>query len=277
MYDSQLRSNAKRQRKGSYFSLLNNQRRRLKSPIPPPSSAEPAIVQQPTKIIDLNDDCLVEIFNHLDLQNLFNVAVANEWLRPAAAMVYKRKFGAKMVEIYRIHPTRRITRASVRNKSPVRFAAPKEWKYSIDIRSPRLCFQYIRCFGPSIAHLTIDYNESWSKLYDYLHRYINEYCAESLTEFGFWLKTNYPIEQFVKPFVSVERVNIWYGEFGEQLPKFVEWFPRLHHLELHNVGLNHRFIAVHFQHLEHLCIDDHSHGGIASGGFAAANYAELIQ
>lgn len=266
---------AKRQRKDG--QLQKNQRR-LKSPTPPlPQPSLSPTEVQPTKIIDLNDDCLIKIFNHLDLQNLFNVAVANEFLRPAAAIVYKRKFGVKMVEIYRVHGTRRITRASVRNKSPDRFAAPKEWKYSIDIRSSRLCFQYIRCFGPSIAHLTIDYNESWSKLYDHLHQYINEYCAESLIEIGFWLKPNRPIEEFVKPFVSVERVNIWYGDFGEQLPKLVEWFPHLHHLELHNAGLDRRFAAVHFQHLKHLCVDDHSHGNFASGGFAAANAVELIQ
>lgn len=57
---------------------------------------EPA---RPTKIIDLNDDCLVKIFKSLNIEDLFNVAVANEWLRPAANSVYKRKFGAKKIHL----------------------------------------------------------------------------------------------------------------------------------------------------------------------------------
>lgn len=44
-----------------------------------------------TKIIDLNDDCLVKIFEYLNIQNLLNVALANDWLRSAANDLYKRK------------------------------------------------------------------------------------------------------------------------------------------------------------------------------------------
>lgn len=264
MDNCQQKSNVKRQRADNQSPQHEVRRQRPASP----PSLDPSIPSS-TKIIDLNDDCLIKIFGYLDLQNLFNVAVANEWLRSAAAVVYERKFGTKTVEIYQIHGTRPKTRSSaVRNYFADLSATPKEWKYSIDIRSSRLCFQYIRCFGPSISKITIDYNESMSKLYEHLHHYVNQYCTESLIEIGFWSKPGRPIEQFVKPFGNVEKVSVMNGSIGDQLPQFVEWFPHLRHLELQNVRLNHRFIAVHFQQLEHLCIDDISNYGLASADAA---------
>lgn len=53
----------------------------------------------PKKIIDLKNDCLAKIFGYLNLQSLFNVARANEWLRPAAASVYDRKYGDIKISI----------------------------------------------------------------------------------------------------------------------------------------------------------------------------------
>lgn len=57
------------------------------------------IPKQPTKITGLIDDCLEKIFEHLDIGSLFNAAVANEYLRPAASNVFKRKFGTERVWI----------------------------------------------------------------------------------------------------------------------------------------------------------------------------------
>lgn len=56
----------------------------------------------PTKITDLDDICLEKIFDHLGFHGLFNIAVANEWLRPAARFVYKRKFGKQFILINHI-------------------------------------------------------------------------------------------------------------------------------------------------------------------------------
>lgn len=40
------------------------------------------------KIVHLNDDCLMKFFEDSNIGNLLNVAIANEWLRPATAEVY---------------------------------------------------------------------------------------------------------------------------------------------------------------------------------------------
>ena len=250
MDECQSNSSLKRQLNNEQRPKNEVKRQRLD----PAEVKEPAAVQ-PLKIIDLNDDCLTKIFGYLNLRSLLNVANANEWLRPAAADVYKRKFGTKTVQLS-IHDNRPKTRSSVHNDCPVQCAVPKEYKHSIEMNSSLLCFQYIRCFGSSISDLTIDYNESKPKLIEHLHHYINEYCAESLIEIGFRSKPNHSIEQFVKPFVNIENVNVDGGNFGKQLLSFIKWFPRMRYLEFRNVQVNHHFSAIHFQHLEHLTIDD---------------------
>lgn len=75
-------------------SLENNEKRKSKC-----SRAETPDQPMTTKIVDLNDDCLLKIFGHLDLKSLLNVAIANEWLRPAVVDVHKQKYGAKPIRI----------------------------------------------------------------------------------------------------------------------------------------------------------------------------------
>lgn len=89
METSELKPNMKRTRKN--YEGPKNKRQRVDS------SDEPA--DKTTKIVDLNDDCLVKILEHLDLQSLFNVAIASEWLRLAAGDVYKRELGTTPIEI----------------------------------------------------------------------------------------------------------------------------------------------------------------------------------
>lgn len=89
------------------------------------------------KIIDLNDDCLVKIFGRLDIQSLFSVAVANEWLRPAAGEVYKRKFGAKKVRISECddYQLRACANAPMLNPE------------TIAVCGLMTSLQFLRCFG----------------------------------------------------------------------------------------------------------------------------------
>lgn len=223
------------------------------------SPSEPA--KSTTKINDLNDDCLAKIFMYLDLQNLFNVSIANEWLRPAAGVVYKRKFGAKKIEFDGIdgeipRKAHSKTRCNAHYNRARKLAIVKENRDKIEIvYNLKMCLQYLRCFGSSITNLTINYAESRSKRYDYLHHYINKYCAENLIEISFHHKSNISIVNFVKPFVNVISVNVKCSDLEEQLPTFVEWFPNLHRLELIDVRLNNfRSNAPIFPHLKHLNI-----------------------
>lgn len=115
------------------------------------------------KIIDLDDDCLAKIFDHLNLQSLFNVALANAWLRSAANDVYTRKFNQKEVRF--------CIDSSQRNKR----LFEKDTK--IYVNGLKMCLQYLRCFGPSISDFEIFHLFLCKPIHcDYIYQYIREYC-----------------------------------------------------------------------------------------------------
>lgn len=216
-------------------------------------SQEPTV--KTTKIIDLNDDCLVQIFNHLSLESLFNVAIANEWLRPAAGIVYNRKFGKKRVGIYECadyYPSILSSEYQIHEE---------ERGIRIRIYGLRLCLQYLRCFGGLITDLVIHYDKSKSKRYQYVHHYINDYCTTSLTHILFMNRPKISIDRFTQPFINVTDVCVSCCKLGKQLPHFAELFPNLQRLTLCHVRLSYGFERAPFQHLEHFCVHTGSKNG----------------
>lgn len=193
----------------------------------------------PEKIIDINDACLVKIFEYLDNQSLFNVAIAHDRLRPLAHEVYQQKFSYKKVHL------------TVNNSN----GTLKNWLNCVRVQGFRACLQYLRCFGSSIASLTIDYSasDSQSTRYEHIHRYINKYCVNNLFGIVFWHMPSISIDNFVQPFVNVVRVIVWQCDLGDQLPSFVEWFPNLQTLYIDDVRVTRGSCRASFQHLEHLC------------------------
>lgn len=149
-----------------------------------------------TKITDLNDDCLIEIFAHLDFQSLLNVAFANEFLRPAARYTYKRKFGAIEVNIERWES--------------IYVSHYRKGLNSIAVAGFKPCLQYLRCFGSTIRSLCINYNYFYTTRYNYVHRYINYYCAESLNLMKFHDMPNITINEFnQKKFINVRTIQLF--------------------------------------------------------------------
>lgn len=199
-----------------------------------------------TKIIDLYDDCLVKIFEQLDLESLFNAAIANEWLRPSAAEVYKRKFGAKIVNISKCHEEN--------------CCALQEYYGLINVSGLMACLRFLRCFGSSINILEIDYNKSKSKRYQYVLQYINNYCAESLIQFTFENMLNVMLiaQQFQKVFCNIKTVHILNSDLGQQWPSFIEWFPSVRRLDVDSVRMIHcttiELIKKPFPHLNEIFI-----------------------
>lgn len=203
--------------------------------------------QGPKRIIDLDDDCLEKIFDHLDLHSLFMVAVSNEWLRPAANLVYKRKFNDKILNIHSI------------NVHPNPYANIREYFWicfeKVSFSDFKICLQFLCCFGSSLSNVHIYYHGSDSKRFDYIHQYINRYCANSLLEIEFVIKPRLLINHFDKPFVNVHTVALHYCHLGEQFPLFSQWFPNAHTLKLFNLRMDNRWMDLPFQHLKHVRID----------------------
>lgn len=210
-------------------------------------TASPAESKRTKKIIDLHmfDLCLEKIFGFLDLQSLFNVAIANEYLRPAAAYVYKRKFGANEVYI----------------NGNIDFLRQKTFELQwynqiINIHGLKSCLLYLRCFGTSITKLLINYHTSQRKCYNYVHEYINQYCKDSLTSISFLNMPNIAIEPFQEGFVNVEEVNV-NSTVLKQWPTFVECFPNVRRVKICREPSDMEpsvMVEKPFKYLEHLDI-----------------------
>lgn len=194
--------------------------------------------EEPIRIVDLNDFCLMKIFEYLDFQSLFNVIIANGHLRPAAIDVHQRKFSRNPVEVIAI--------------SNAESAVLNESDKKIKINGLKPCLRYLRCLGSSVSDLTINYVGWVSQRYEYVHQYVNKYCADSLVEITFRLMPSMAIKQFDKVFVKVQNLCIVGCDVDEQLPTLVEWFPNLRHFEIHRSRIYQRFTRKPFKHLEHL-------------------------
>lgn len=237
--------NRKRQQEDENRSSPQQKSQRLFAKSQPSVSSD-----EPMKITDLVDDCLVKIFEHLDVCNLFNVAVANEWLRPAVGAVYKRKFGVMEIRIVANHY------ASASGLEP--YISSKV----ICIIGLKMCLQFLRCLGPSISNLNIRYYGWHRKQCNHIHHYMNTFCTDSLVNIEFWDKPNgNRIKQFEKPFVNVRLVKVCCSCLGDQLPFYQQWFPNMRSLELDNVRTI-QHIRTSFPCLEDLRVSINDNGDL---------------
>lgn len=201
------------------------------------------------KIVDLNDDCLRKIFGYLNLESLLNVSITNKWLKPAAADVFRRKYGKKEVllnECDDFHPNMTGDAYEIRS--------PQERCTNVAIYGLKASLLYLRYFGASIENLTIDYYKSTSIRYGFVHQYVNRFCRKSLTSMSFMRLPSVSIHYFEKPFNNVRSVVVRDSDLGEQLISCGKWFPKMNRLKLTNVRLTDDFDPMSFQHLKHLCV-----------------------
>lgn len=230
----------------------------------------------PKKIIDLIDDCLETIFGHLDLHSLFSVGVASEWLRPAANVVYKRKFSNNMINFHGVqlphdfHYYRAHAHAYTNIKEYFSVCFGK-----VSFTDFKICLQFLRCFGSSLSNVHMYYHGSNSQRYDYIHQYLNKYCAETLLELELIIKPRLLIKHFDKPFVKVQTVALHYCHLGEQFPSFRQWFPNARSLKQFNVLMDDRWVDEPFEHLEYVRIDVNN--GLKRDGFTKTEAVQLLR
>lgn len=216
------------------------------SKIQRPNSPPPEAESLPTKMTDLDDDCLEHIFDCLDFHSLLNVALANEWLRPTARIVYKRKFENRIIEIHRF------------DGHLYTFGKISVDLEKVSIRDLKTCLQFLRCFGPRLTNVHIHYGGSYDKRFDYIHQYINKYCAGNLLKIGFGGKTfNVLIKHksFDKPFFKVHTLTVRDCDLYDDFKFFSQWFPNIRILNLQNILTGFRLSSLPLFNLEHACID----------------------
>ncbi|XP_031639148.1 uncharacterized protein LOC116351208 isoform X1 [Contarinia nasturtii] len=144
------------------------------------------------KITDMNIDCLEECFEYLEFGDLLNVAYANKKLRKAAKFFYLRKYGEFTVSF-----------SVFRRKPFLPFKVHLNYR-RIDIQELKSALQLLHCFGHLIKYVWF----TSSVLNDLLLNYLNEYCAESLVTFEFYManKRKNELGPLTKTFTKVQRV-----------------------------------------------------------------------
>lgn len=195
-------------------------------------------------IIELNNDCLEEIFSHLDLGSLIRVAVSSEILRVAARRAFHRIYSTKTVN---------ISAWKFSTNQTANFLDTLRIDECIEIYGLKMCLQFVRCFGSSIKNLRIKYNR---RRYIHVESYINQYCADSLIAVSHWNKSNFSNEIIQKPFTRVECIQIKNADLGEKFPFLAKCYPNLRHLNLDSVVVDHGFVKVLLPNLNHLSIDN---------------------
>lgn len=120
-------------------------------------------IDEPMKITGLNYDCHEKIFDRLDFDTFFNMALSNKSLQMAAATAFKHRFGNKKIILY----------PSKTNKT-------LELDDRIVIYGLKGCLQFVRCFGEIMTNLDELKSDLNRKSNDYLNHYVQQYCAATL-------------------------------------------------------------------------------------------------
>lgn len=222
----------------------------------PPTKQQKLDSDETLKITDLKESCLMNIFSRLDLPSLLNVAMANKHLQVVAASTFGREFGEKTFCLQNVN----------------KFHQPRISTLDDDIyvRGLALCLPFLRCFGTSITELRVldgTYphaliaKESRSKFSCHMDRYLNQYCAETLSTLLFYGRPAFSPENFRKPFRMVRKICLIDAALEDGLTKFANWFPNLVHLELNTVCIDGPLNAVALPVLEHLSLEINNSAG----------------
>lgn len=194
---------------------------------------EPAIALSPINITDLSDECLEQIFERLNLQDLVNLATSNKWLSRSAASLFRHWHGHKIINL---------------EMSADEYCT--EIGNMLMINGLRQCLRTLRCFGPYISNIGLRCFENTSEQINFVTQYLNQYCAETLKNMTF-IKMPFLLSTIMqKPFQNVQQIYINESQLVGQLSHFNDWFPNLRRLELVNNTFEPKCANVHLPHLQ---------------------------
>lgn len=186
----------------------------------------------PLRLVDINDDCLQMIFEFLNLDDLVNVAEANESFIPAAVAVFSR-----------FHRNKEF-KASL-------FLKPELMIDDISLQEDAAA-AFFRHFGHRLLQLSIHFYYQHSTTFE---KMILQYCTDSLTKLHLYIPDGNNFNAIRKPFTMVEKLHMSHGLLGKQLSQISIWFPNLTTLELVSVNLFQlETIDLKLPRLKHLLI-----------------------
>lgn len=215
---------------------------------------EPELETEPNSITGICFELLDRIFGFLDLKSLTNVAQTCKHLQNAAATIFEHRYGEVHV-ILKLGGSKHMHNDY--NQVGIFF----------EIFDTKFCLSFLRCFGSKIFDLEVQGFSMSPRQTTTVDQYIQQYCANTLTEISYFVKHDFPNELFENSFRNVKKVSIRHINLGCNLPSFVNWFPDVRHLFLERFTINSEFASVSFPHLEQLYI----HFGTGAENLIKAN------
>lgn len=197
---------------------------------------------KPTEIVDLNDDCLAEIFKYLNCDELINIVDISGRFKVGARLAFPQVFRERPLTVAAHYTT---------GHDALQSDILTLWE------KPNL----LADFGSAISKLVVLCGFTLTEELERLGRAVIENCRECLAEVEFQhfdshLFSGIDISQ--QSFTNVNKVCFNECTLDEFLFDFNTWFPKVQHLELKKVRFRSKietmFIEQHFPMLTQLTV-----------------------
>lgn len=179
------------------------------SPQPEPKRTSDTKVKI-SKISDLNEDCQIEIFRYCSFHDFVNIIEYDKKLNATARWVFQQKAQNTLIS---------VTNEIVAEKSI--------------IASPSV--KLLNRFGSDIDGLKLIYDEEYRRFDHIIEKAIINRCHKSLISLRIENMARYSMFDIKKPFINLEKLQIFGGTMCDLIPKFGKWFPNASYLRLVNL------------------------------------------
>lgn len=172
-----------------------------------------------TKLFDLNADCLRDIFQYLDINDLVNLVEANitDYDDTEAEILARSSKSSSYEAAIQDHFMR------IDND---------DWFLTNDPACTWFSTRVFRFFRSLLSQITIRYYPQYQRHNTMMEQIILKYSVELLTEIVFDNADQCAFEDICKPFVNVKQLTFEGGYLSKTLGDVNKWFPKLESLIL---------------------------------------------
>lgn len=192
-------------------------------------TTKPKIVK--LKIFNINDHCLIKIFEYLSIEDLVNLSIVIPRFKSSTSIVFKQNFAKHVININNaIMPT-------------------------MDQLPSVLLLQ---SFGHLIKKLKVNYKDDYNRFNGVFEKAIIKYCNKSVTEIELMNADKFAFTQIKRPLMVVSKVVFTKCVVGRFFFEIGKWFPNAQSLQILESTIlsasDVKCIEQNYPKLEHLAI-----------------------